>query len=619
MNEGARKGSEGAAGARSRLYLLLACALPVAFFAAAELALRGAGFGGYPPLFVPVPGASGYLQPNERAIERFFATPQAAPRVSIDTTYFRRTKRPDSLRVFVQGSSTAAGFPYGKWASPAGMLGQRLQRSFPGREIEVVSTAMSAVCSYTLLDFAEEIIEQRPDAVVVYAGHNEFLGVLGVGSALSSSQSRGVTLAVMRLRRLRLYQLIERAYASLARPDPAAERSGTLMARIAGERRIPYGSDLYQRGRAQLAGNLGALLTKYRAAGIPVFLGTLASNERGRPPFASALAPATDAARWQAQYASATAALAAGDAAGAITALEAALALDDGAAEAWFALARAREAAGDYAAAREAYRAARDRDQLRFRAPGEFNDLLRALAQEHAAVLVDVEAALARESPHGIIGDDLMLEHLHPNVRGYFLLADAYFDALRERGLAGGAPEALDDARAWRENPVTEIDALGGHYRLQRLLADWPFEPQARPVALPPPATPVEEIAQAWFLGRLSWQEAMNRALVYYQRQGDLAGAAKVALNLADAFRFLDNAQYVAGQLLLRQGEVALALAHLERAVALAPRKTENLLALSHAQQLAGRRAESRASLERVLEVDPDNAQARRLLRERRP
>ena len=91
---------------------------------------------------------------------------------------------PETLRIIVQGGSTAAGWPYGFGASLAGMLQQRLQATLPRRNIEVITTAMTAVNSYTLMDFAEEIIAQQPDAVLIYAGHNEYLGVLGVGSLL---------------------------------------------------------------------------------------------------------------------------------------------------------------------------------------------------------------------------------------------------------------------------------------------------------------------------------------------------------------------------------------------------------------------------------------------------
>ena len=80
------------------------------------------------------------------------------------------------------------------------MLGDRLETVFPGREVEVITTAMAAVNSYTLVDLADEIIEIRPDAVLIYAGHNEYLGILGVGSTYALSGSRAIKLAFLRAR-----------------------------------------------------------------------------------------------------------------------------------------------------------------------------------------------------------------------------------------------------------------------------------------------------------------------------------------------------------------------------------------------------------------------------------
>ena len=48
---------------------------------------------------------------------------------------------------------------------------------------------MSAVSSYTLLDFSDEIVDYQPDAILIYAGHNEYLGILGVGSVLAGGMA----------------------------------------------------------------------------------------------------------------------------------------------------------------------------------------------------------------------------------------------------------------------------------------------------------------------------------------------------------------------------------------------------------------------------------------------
>ena len=171
----------------------------------------------------------------------------------------------------------------------------------------------------------------------------------------------------------------------------------TLMHRIVGERRIPLDSELYHEGVAQFRGNLAALLERYRKAGVPVFIGTLASNVKGLEPFISAYARQ-----------------------------------DDATAADYFALGRALEDQGEYPRAREAYLAAKDRDQLRFRAPEAFNAIIREVAEQLGARVVEVQDRLLQAAGNGIIGNDLMLEHLHPNLEGYSLLADAYYAALHE-------------------------------------------------------------------------------------------------------------------------------------------------------------------------------------------
>ena len=183
------------------------------------------------------------------------------------------------------------------------MLEWRLQRTFADREIEVINTALTAVNSYTLLDFADEIVTQRPDAIIIYAGHNEYYGVLGVGSSQAVGTFRGVVSTYVAVRRLRIVQLIRSAYhgvRKLVGASSASSRTPTLMEQMVREREIPYGSALYERGVRQFQRNLHTLLERYQRAGIPVFIGTLVSNERHEPPFISKPHPGTDDEAWQA-------------------------------------------------------------------------------------------------------------------------------------------------------------------------------------------------------------------------------------------------------------------------------------------------------------------------------
>ena len=568
-----------AAKGRRRAFLAITLLAPLLLLAATEGVLRLAGIGELEPLFIPVPQAPGYLQPNPAAVQRFFPDPREAPDVAIDTTWFAADRPPRSLRLFVQGESSAAGFPYGRWASPAALLQQRLQRMYPDREVEVINTGMAAVTSYVLLDFADEIVAQRPDAVIIYTGHNEYLGIGGVGSSLVAARSPAVARLVAQLRRLHLYRGLERGLGWLGGGAAPERRDGTLMSRVAAERSIPLGSAAYERGIVQFRGNLQRLLAIYAAAGIPVFIGTLASNERDQPPFAGG-ADSTEGA------------------------------------QARFERARALEAAGEHAAARAEYLAAKDRDELRFRAPEAFNDVIRAVAEGSGATVVDVQAALAAASSHGIIGAGLMLEHVHPNIEGYFRLASAFVPAL-ERWL-GPPGVAIDDATARRELPVTEVDRLHGEYRVAVLRNDWPFVAERRPTTLPAATNRLEATAQRWFAGEIGWLEAMNDALAWYQQQGNAAEAARVAVNLAEALVNSADAQFAAGRLLLRNDEPQRGERYLRRAMALDAARIEPQLSLAQSLFMQGRVAESIATLEAVLARHPEDERAQYWLGEMR-
>jgi tetratricopeptide (TPR) repeat protein len=544
----------------------------LALLAIAEGGLRFAGFGqGLEPLFIPSPDQPAFKLANPRAVLRFFADPTAAPGVSIETSYFRASKSPHTLRLVVQGESAAAGFPYGFGASLAGTLDARLERAYPERQVEVISTAMAAVNSYALLDFAPEIIAERPDAVLVYVGHNEFLGILGVGSTLRVAGSSLLTRAFLALRELRLLQLLQRALPTTA-PAGGTQAPGTLMERVAGERSIPLDSALFRRGVAQFEHNLAALLATYERAGVPVFIGTLASNERDQPPFAGAAAREA------------------------------------------YARARDLDSRGAAQQALAAYREAKDLDELRFRAPEIFNEIIRRNAARHGATLVDVQARLAAASPIGVVGEAVMLEHVHPNLDGYFLLADAFLDALLASGLTGAPAIVVGDEEARSEIPVTEIDRHLGEYKLLRIRSAWPFRAVSVEPELPPAATEGERLAQALYRGELDWLNAQHLLRQHARKAGDEAQYAHVSWILADAFPFLENLQFEAGAALIAAGRPREARRYTARAVELAPDSVNFLLADAHALALTGRPAEARARLERVLVLEPQNGTARNVL-----
>jgi lysophospholipase L1-like esterase len=599
---------------RERLLIAITLLSPIVLLLVFELGLRLFGFGGSYPLFVDAEGMPGHLQANPQVIHRYF--PQA-PDLGIDVIYFKKQKSLRSFRIVVQGGSTAAGFPYGRWGGLAGMLGDRLEASFPDREIEVISTAMAAVNSYSLLDFVDEIIEIEPNAVLIYAGHNEYLGIMGVGSALSPAKFRRATLLRLELRKLRTYQLLQRLISVgksflVAAEENAGTDRGTLMALAAASAQIPFGSETYQQGVLQLEANLSLILQKYQEAGIPVYLGTLASNEKDQKPFSSKMSDRIDPDQWERAWRTYDQAKQAGDTDSARNALSQLLELDDDAADVWYAMGQLDLEAGRIGAAREACRNAKDRDQLRFRAPEAFDRLLRRSAKSYGATLVDVRQHLTDASPLGIIGDEILLDHVHPNAEGYFLLADAYYEALEQNGEIGDWSQAPSRARARQDMPITAIDRILADHAIRELEGDYPFRETKQEIRFPTPSNEIERLAQLRHRGELDWLGSMESLLQIYRRAGRTDRSVVVARMAAQAYPTLSAPNFSAGMLFMELQQFARARRYLDRSLLAEPNNTATLQALVRANLALHDEPQAKIHLARLKEIAPSHPFLRR-------
>lgn len=597
---------------RQRLLLLLvAAAGTAAALAAAEAGLRLAGYGHGYPLFVEYEPKPSYLIPNPRIGRRYFPDPRNAPSPHHDL--FHAEKEESDFRVFVQGGSAAAGFPYYHGGAFSRMLERRLQESLPGRNVEVVNVALGATNSYTVLDLAEEIVAQEPDAVLVYAGHNEYYGAYGVASTVSLGRRPALIRAYLELRRFRLVQLLGSTVRAVRGLFGAGEsaRPRTMMERLARDELVRYGSDRWRAGVRQFRRNLDALLGLYRESGVPVLVGTLSSNLRDQPPFRGTPV-AEDSAAWNRLMRRAGEAASRGDTAAALEALEAAIRADSTAANAFYARAHLLDGLGRLPAARRLYGAARDRDQVPFRAPAAMNRVIREEAGEHGAVVVPVLERLEAGSPAGIVGDSLMLEHLHPTVHGQFLIAGAFYRTLLEQGLPAAWGDTVPATEARSRVPVTALDSLYGRMVISRLTSGWPFREGDPTESLADTLTAtnrIEELAVSRIREGLGWAEATHRLRDHYTEEEQFRRAIHVDRVLAQTLPFTGRYHLHAARLALRLGDREQALelfrtAYRREETADAARMIGGLLAAT------GRRDSAARYFERAAELAPDDRQA---------
>jgi lysophospholipase L1-like esterase len=480
---------------KKRLFLFyaLALALPLLFFVALEMGLRYFDYGHPHELFVEASDRYGdepYRVANEEVARRYFGRSGYAP--SPRAELFRLHKPKNGYRIFVLGESTTAGWPYPTNAMFSRILEQRLSDVFPDRYIEVVNIGIAALNSFALTDFVDEVLAQQPDAILIYVGHNEFYGALGAASSVSVGRTRVLVKLYMTLSQYKTVALLRDAIdfgkglLTASNPD---SRDTTLMERLIGDRHVEYGGEIFQAAKDNYAANLREIFAKSKAANVPIMISEVVSNVRDQPPFASvenATQPAANSVYAQAQQL---------------------------------------EHEGKFDEARAAYYRAKDLDGVPFRAPEAINEAIHQVATEFNVPVVPMKSYFEAASPNGIIGANLMLEHLHPNIDGYFLMSDAFFDSMKRYGFiapfwkAGRIP-AWFYRQSW---PITELDRAIGEMQILNLTDHPPFAPKkagAQTMIGFVPQGKVQELALQAFRDEKSYQTVHIELAKFYEAQG---------------------------------------------------------------------------------------------------
>jgi hypothetical protein len=186
--------------------------------------------------------------------------------------------------------------------------------------------------------------------------------------------------------------------------------------------------------------DIGSILDACHERSIPVVLMTVPVNQADWRPIAS-LCNLTGARRrqWMALLEQARDRALAGDFAGAAGALDEALRMAPDHAETWHERGRLAARLGDFDKARVAFQKAVDLDARPYRAGSKINAILAALAAGRSDVtLVDLARLFAEASPHGLVGDNLFLDHVHANRQGNLLVAREAYRAVAARLVGPG-------------------------------------------------------------------------------------------------------------------------------------------------------------------------------------
>jgi tetratricopeptide (TPR) repeat protein len=606
--------------------LAVAILAPICFLLLAEGVLRLAGFGHPTAYFVPSEVEARRMVENPEFGRRFF--PPGLMRVPPLTTFLRE-KPEGTIRIFVFGESAAMGDP-----KPAFGVGRYLEtllnERYAGTTFEVIPVAMTAINSHALLVMARQCADLGADYWIVFAGNNEMLGPYGAGTVLGRRAPpwRLVRL-ILAVKATRLGQAIEVLLGLLIdRPEGSTRWAGIRV--LAGEtvtRDAPERTRVYR----AFEENLRDLVRAGKAGGARVLLSTVAVNLKDCAPFGSAHLKALSlksAGEWNQWFEGGKEALASGQPAAALGHLGKAASVDERHAALQFLLARGHLALTNQEAASKEFSLARDLDVVPLRADSELNAVVRRVAAEEAAVLIEGARALAEASRDGVPGSESFYEHVHLTPDGNYALARAFAEKLSEMlpetvRDSGGADWALPGTCAthlaltpWARAAAAEsmlarcMDApftnrWNSDEQIQQLAAEAARQrraltPEGAQFVLPIFTNAIAADPDDHFL-RQSYAE-------FLEATGDLQAAAAEWNRIREMLPHHPMAFLQAGSLLRRTGQIDAARPLIERAVVMQPDWMEAHLELGELFLARGRPADAVNAFRDALRLQPTHA-----------
>ena len=381
-------------------------------------------FEGVQPLFVKNEAGDRYEIPKSR--QEFFR-PES----------FAAVKRPGEFRIFCLGGSTVQGRPYAIETSFTTWLELSLNTVDAGRTWDVVNCGGVSYASYRLVPILQEVLGHQPDLIVLYTGHNEFLEDRTYAAVQNTP--RPVRAAHRALSNLRTYQALR----NVVHGEETKSVGPKLPKEVDAVLDYQQGLDFYQRDDAWREGviehfdfNLRRMVRMAQAARVPVVLVQPVVNLKDCPPFKSEssnqLSP-EESQRFQ-QLWQAAADLQGEDLEQEIQLLKQAAQLDERHAGVHYFLGRCYFELRQYDKAKVEFQWALDEDICPLRILSPMQEIIRQVSYDFHVPLIDVEQRFQQQSPDGLPGRELMMDHVHPTVFGHQLIADLLFQELHAQG-----------------------------------------------------------------------------------------------------------------------------------------------------------------------------------------
>lgn len=346
-------------------------------------------------------------------------------------------KPDDEFRIFCIGGSTVQGRPFSIETAFSQWLELGLTASDDSRSWKVINCGGVSYASYRLAPVLDEILRYKPDLIVLYTGHNEFLE----DRTYDAIKNDLPWLAHIHehLSNFRSYTFLRSQFVSPARQSTKEELQPEVQARLD----FKGGLDQYTRDDswqekvvADFERNLRRMADVSRTANVPLILVNPVCNLRDVAPFKSENSPgmtANECRAFAAQLSSITTTHEPTSIDAKLASLQPLATFNPRHADLQFELGQAYLLSGDFENAKQHLIAAKDQDICPLRATEAIYKAIKNVRHEFALPLVDAMEFFSTQTDDGIPGRESLVDHVHPTIRGHQQIADLIIDEMRSQ------------------------------------------------------------------------------------------------------------------------------------------------------------------------------------------
>lgn len=322
-----------------------------------------------------------------------------------------------TFNVYYFGESTMWGEPY--LDTIPILVEKMLQGEVDGKELKWINMGIPGIDFIEVNRRIKQVVDQKniyfPSLVVVYSGHNEFLGYQsGNGFSFNKNDNNPIGWVLSRSRLaykvakyLKLYKLEIDDRAFFDTPVVSTNKRAEIF--------------------NEFENKVQSTISYLRNNEVPIIISTQVGNyadfEPNRSVFTGDELKKEEFKKYMDEG---VVAFKKGDINKALSDYNSALKIDDKFAETYYRLGQVYQKLGQNKKAWEAYSKAVDYDMMPIRATSFQNDFIRGIGENGNTKIVDVVNYLRQKSETSLIGNNFILDAQHPNLEGYRLIAELY-------------------------------------------------------------------------------------------------------------------------------------------------------------------------------------------------